>query len=93
MSRSGILIRVGSGASLAPFKPDEDVEVDIELPLNPRLKMIRSLYCRGTVIETRPGASGEMYLALVIHQLQFRDLPARFLEPELAGVSLPSIVM
>jgi hypothetical protein len=93
MSRLGILIRIGSGASLAPFKPGEDVEVDIELPPNPRLKKIRSLYCRGAVIETRPGASGEMYLALVIHQLQFRDLPARFLKPELAEVSQQSVVM
>ncbi|MCC6863179.1 MAG: PilZ domain-containing protein [Bryobacterales bacterium] len=86
ISRSGLLIRLGPpDPETALPMPGDDIEVDLELPPNRAFKQVRSLCCRATVVSIRNSVSGATYLAAAVHQMQFRDLPARFLQPEWAG--------
>ena len=59
ISRSGVLI-----CHLNPLqcdgllRPGEDVDIDVELPQNPRLKRTRSLHCRATIVGQRSFGKG-----------------------------------
>ncbi len=93
VSRSGILIRqTATPCGELQFAPGDAVEIDLELPPNPRLNMQRSLWCRGAAVGIRAGARGETYLAVSVYQMQFRDLPEHF--HGLAGEApVPELVM
>jgi hypothetical protein len=76
ISRTGLTIRIGTGATVQEALPlvGDYCDVYLELPQHPRTAK-RCLHCRAAIVWTRQIDSSEMQLGLSVDSMTVRNLP------------------
>ena len=88
LSRFGVLVRCDNANSCGSrlLGVGDDVEIDIVLPSS-RQEMPRSLHCYAAVTRVLSECDGTYYFAASIDEMQFRDLPMRFINMLMAAAA------
>ena len=83
LSRTAVSIRYPDSPLLEGFPQiGQHIDIEIELPAV-AFNRPRSLHCTATICQLPESANGTRCITAVVHDMQFRDLPARFLrEPD-----------